>query len=283
MNRAKRSNYSSGNDFPSFKDVYDPSTNQNLNEVQIPQEGIADGIFEEIHAKHHLHAPPNIDLQDAQKVGAFIQNALQGLTFKFQEAYGGIPLSFDDIHVINNDDSDHIAEDGENEVVLSAVFLNDSPWAHFWVRARWFAFVPKAGHRLSALVVGQSAESISLLAFGLFTVTVAASQAGAMYEWNGHGWQTKKSASSPSKVADIYPGAIVPLEVLDVSGTADGLAIVKGSLDRLFSVMPSPLTLGKGGARIPSKQYGDHLLIKRLLLDGSTARKRLKRVRTNIH
>lgn len=234
---AKRSN--------AFPTIIDPSR------MQIPLDAVTDGLFEELHCRHYLHAPPSVDCTDRSALMAWIQGQLQALCFKTDaSAFGGVPCAFDDVQVSSQ-----------------GGFVGDSPWLHFWVQARWLVFAPKVGHRLTGMVTSQTADHISLLLLGYFTVSIGAIQAGAHHRWSGHSWMRIGDGVS------VQNGSALEFEVIQVALDANVL-MVHGSLDKLASP-PTPVLFSK---KIAAVQYGDHLVTKKLALDGATARKRLKKL-----
>lgn len=192
----------------------------------------------------------------AQAPRAAVIEALHALRLKYVPAFSGIAVH-------------HDGEDNLELACTSAFYVGDSPYAHFYVLLRWLVFAPKCGHRLYGMVNFQGAEHLGLLVLDYFNVSIAAEQMAATYRWNGYAWQDAGSNAVLSN------GQSIEFEVIDAEGTVDGLLTIRGSIDKMHSVRSD--RAAKFSSRLPAEQYGDHIVLKRILLDGSTARKRLKK------
>lgn len=223
--------------------------------VPSPQQHLPDSLFEELRVRHYVHLSPSQMMAQPPKVAVI--EALHALHLKYVSAFSGTAVH-------------HDGDDGLEVACKSAFYVGDSPYAHFYVLLRWLVFAPKCGHRLYGMINFQGAEHLGLLVLGYFNASIAAEQMAATYRWNGYAWQNSNNDAILSN------GQPIEFEVVEAEGTVDGLLTIRGSIDKMHSVTSDRVT--KFSSRLPTEQYGDHIVLKRTLLDGSTARKRLKKV-----
>lgn len=62
--------------------------------------------------------------------------------------------------------------------------INECPFVHFRISAKFTAFSPVVGARLTGQVNKQSADHIGLLIYGVFNASIPASKIRKDFEWN---------------------------------------------------------------------------------------------------
>ena len=225
---------------------------------------------------HRLLLHPRHVSADAAKTKESLLEQVRPLLGRYQECFAGTP-------VYCYEDSLQVCKQGQ-----PSFFINENPWLVVHVQITWLVFCPKKGMRLgpdAVSVTAQEGEKLTLLVLGYFAVSIrmvpevhqtqAATGAAQQqappqsdWTWNGKRWSNNLTNSV------IYTGQGLAFWIEGVSQAPDGQAVIQGTL-----MPPSPpLTIVAGMGKLPKKQYGDHVIEKRLLLDGQSARKRIKKL-----
>ena len=147
----------------------------------------------------------------------------------------------------------------------TCAFIQESPFSHFYISVKWLLFVPKPHQILQGAIVHQSSEHLGLLLLNYFNASVTPSTG---MHYNGSMWHHKDGHA-------LFHGTNVEFQVQEVKGTPDGMLSIIGSMDvNRDAVVSGSEIVVKGKV-----QYGDVIVLRRTLLEGGVARKRLKKVK----
>ena len=150
---------------------------------------LPDALFEELEVRHYMHFSPSqmTDLANS------IEVSLSSMHFKYIFALHGIALAHSDIKLLDD----------------TCSFLQDSPFSHFYVSAKWLVFVPKTHQVLQGAIVHQSSEHLGLfLLLNYFNASVTPSTS---MHYSGNMWQCEDGTA-------LFNGANVEFQVQEVRG-----------------------------------------------------------------
>lgn len=218
-----------------------PSSTPNKNTFY----SLPDALFEELEVRHCMHFSPS-QMADLTRS---LDTSLSGMHLKYIFALRGIVITHSDIKLLDN----------------TCAFIQDSPFSHFYISVKWLVFAPKPHQILQGTIVHQSSEHLGLLLLNYFNASVTP---GTNLHYSGNVWQYKDGHA-------LFHGMNVEFQVQEVKGTPDGMLSIIGSMDIDRDAVVGGRETGVKG-RV---QYGDMIVLRRTLLEGGIARKRLKKLK----
>lgn len=210
-----------------------------------PFYSLPDALFEELEVRHYMHFSPS----QMTNLASSIEASLSSMHLKCVFALHGIAIAHFDTKLLSD----------------TCTFIQESPFSHFYISVKWLVFAPKPHQILQGAIVHQSSEHLGLLLLNYFNASVTPST--TMY-YNGGMWHHKDGQA-------LFHGSNVEFQVQEVRGTPDGMLSITGSMD----INGEAVVSGSEAVVKGKVQYGDVIVIRRTLLEGGVARKRLKKLK----
>ncbi|KCV72328.1 hypothetical protein H696_01723 [Fonticula alba] len=190
----------------------------------------AESPFSMVTANLYMHLLP-ADMGDPRRG---IDQRLNAMLLHHSQHIGGTVLSYSDVQFL--DDAGKPASSTKN--IVSGRIINDAPFIHVTVRAKFLVFKPKVGSQLVGSVIKIGPDQVGMLVLGLFNASIPTENLGSEFAYDYSEGVYRKASKSGSEVA-IAVGTRLAFSVQRLD-TVNGILAMTGSLRGSSAIISGP-------------------------------------------